>query len=136
MPVSARFALLTALLVVVWTHDVRADRKTVCTITVNSPDEKEIFRRSLPPDDFQFVELVERGRPDWLASACRKDVRCDVLLISGHFDDGTEFYSDRLDVRESLPVEEMQRASCSDSCPGLFSQLKEVYLFGCNTLQA
>ena len=24
--------------------------------------------------------------------------------------------------------------SCSDSCPGLFSQLKEVHLFGCNTL--
>src|SRR5437764_1087971 len=136
MPVSARFALLTALLVVVWTHDVRADRKTVCTITVNSPDEKEIFRRSLPPDDFQFVELVERGRPDWLASACRKDVRCDVLLISGHFDDGTEFYSDRLGARESLPTDELERASCSDSCPGLFSQLKEVYLFGCNTLQA
>jgi len=136
VPVSTKFALLAALLVVTWTHDVRADKKTVCTITVNSPDEKEVFRRSLPDDDFQFVELVERGRPDWLASACRKDVRCDVLLISGHFDDGTEFYSDRLDVRESLPVEEMQRASCSDSCPGLFSQLKEVYLFGCNTLQA
>jgi hypothetical protein len=30
----------------------------------------------------------------------------------------------------------MERASCSDSCPGLFSQLKEVYLFGCNTLNA
>ena len=28
----------------------------------------------------------------------------------------------------------MERASCSNSCPGLFSQLKEVYLFGCNTL--
>jgi hypothetical protein len=28
----------------------------------------------------------------------------------------------------------MERVSCSDSCPGLFSQLKEVYLFGCNTL--
>src|SRR2546422_1856553 len=136
MSASTKFAFLAALLVVTWAHDVRADKKTVCTITVNSPDEKEIFRRSLPQDDFQFVELVERGRPDWLASACRKDVRCDVLLISGHFDDGTEFYSDRLDVRESLPVEEMQRASCSDSCPGLFSQLKEVYLFGCNTLQA
>ena len=136
MSASVKLALLAALLVAAWTYDVRADKKTVCTITVNSPDEKEIFRRSLPQDDFQFVELVERGRPDWLASACRKDVRCDVLLISGHFDDGTEFYSDRLDVRESLPVEEMQRASCSDSCPGLFSQLKEVYLFGCNTLQA
>ena len=32
-------------------------------------------------------------------------------------------------------VEEMERASCSDSCPGVFSQLKEVYLFGCNTLK-
>ena len=136
MSASLKLALLAALLVVAWTHDVRADKKTVCTITVNSPDEKEIFRRSLPEDDFQFVELVERGRPDWLASACRKDVHCDVLLISGHFDDGTEFYSDRLDARESLPVDEMERASCSDSCPGLFSQLKEVYLFGCNTLQA
>ncbi len=35
---------------------------------------------------------------------------------------------------EFLPVEEMERASCSPSCSGLFSQLKEVYLFGCNTL--
>src|SRR4029079_3533868 len=47
-----------------------------------------------------------------------------------------EFYSDRIDARESLPVDEMERVSCSDSCPGLFSQLKEVYLFGCNTLNA
>jgi hypothetical protein len=133
---SAKFVLLTALLFVMWAHDARADKKTVCTITVNSPDEKEVFRRNLSQDDFQFVELVERGRPDWLESACRKGVSCDVLLISGHFDNGTEFYSDRLDTREFLPVDEMERASCSDSCPGLFSQLKEVYLFGCNTLNA
>src|SRR6266700_2178437 len=131
-----KFGLLGALLVAVWPHDARADKKTVCTITVNSPDEKEVFHRNLSRDDFQFVELVERGRPDWLESACRKGVTCDVLLISGHFDNGTEFYSDRLDSREYLPVDEMERASCSDSCPGLFSQLKEVYLFGCNTLQA
>ncbi len=77
---------------------------------------------------------MERGRPDWLASACRQGVRCDLLVISGHFDSGTEFYSDRLGARESLPVAEMERASCSDSCPGVFSQLKEVYLFGCNTM--
>jgi len=133
---SAKLVLLAALLGAAWAHDVRADKKTVCTITVNSPDEKEVFRRSLPQDEYQFVELVEKGRPDWLASACRKGVRCDVLLISGHFDDGTEFYSDRLDARESLPVDELERASCSDSCPGLLSQLKEVYLFGCNTLEA
>ena len=110
--------------------------KTVCTITVNSDDEREVLRRNLPPGDYGFVELVDRGRPDWLASSCSKGVRCDVLVISGHFDGGTEFYTDRLDVREYLAVDELERASCSDSCPGLFSQLKEVYLFGCNTLNA
>src|SRR6185436_3950226 len=92
--------------------------------------------RSLPPDKFTFVELVERGRTDWLESACRQGVRCDVLVISGHYDGGNECFSDQLNAKEFLPVDEMERASCSDSCSGLFSQLKEVYLFGCNTLNA
>ena len=107
----------------------------MCTITVNSPDEKEIFRRNLPQEDFQFVELVERSRR-WLESACQKGIRCDVLVISGHYDGGTQVCSDRLDARWYLPIGEMERVSCSDSCPGLFSQPKEVYLFGCNTLNA
>jgi len=136
MPLLQRIALLTALVAGLWPLVVRAEPKTVCTITVNSADERETFRRNLPSDQYRFVELVERGRPDWLASACRSGVRCDMLLISGHFDGGDEFYSDKVDARESLPVDEMERVSCSDSCPGLFSQLKEVYLFGCNTLNA
>ena len=111
-------------------------KQTVCTITVNSADEKETFRRYLPASKYKFVELVERGRPDWLASACQARVSCDVLVISGHYDGGNEFFSDRLDVSEHLPVDEMERVSCSDSCPGLFSQLKEVHLFGCNTLNS
>src|SRR6266849_1103871 len=136
MPTFTKFFFLTALLAGVWAHDANADKKTVCSITVNSPDEKEAFRRSLPPDKYQFVELVERGRSDWLESACRQGIRCDVLVISGHYGGGNEFFSDQLDAREFLPVAEMERVSCSDSCPGLFSQLKEVYLFGCNTLNA
>ena len=122
-------------LLVAATLDAHAGpKRTVCTITVNSSDEKDLLRRRLPADAYDFVELVEAGRPDWLASACRAGIRCDALVISGHFDGGTEFYSDRLDVRESLPVEALERASCSASCPGVFSHLKEVYLFGCNTL--
>ncbi|HSB23261.1 MAG TPA: hypothetical protein VLE94_09150 [Burkholderiaceae bacterium] len=109
-------------------------QRTVCTITVNSPDEKEAFRAHLPASKYRFVELVERGRPDWLASACRASVSCDVLIISAHYDGGNEFFSDQLDVNESLTVTELERVSCSDSCPSLFSRLKEVYLFGCNTL--
>jgi hypothetical protein len=133
---AAKIALLFALLTAVWGFpEARAAKSTVCTITVNSPDEKQTFRRYLPEDKYQFVELVERGRPDWLASACRQRVRCDVLIISGHFN-GAEFFSEHLDSNEFLPVAEMERASCSNSCPGLFSQLKEVYLFGCNTLNA
>ena len=134
MSTSTKIFFLTALFVAAWAPIVHAEKKTVCSITVNSADEKETFRRYLPPDKYQFVELVERGRPDWLESACRQGVRCDVLVISGHYDGGNEFFPDRLEADEFLPVAEMERVSCSESCRGLFSQVKEVYLFGCNTL--
>ncbi len=111
-------------------------QKTVCTVTINSSDERDAFQRHLPRDNYRFVELVQRGQPDWLASACRRGVTCDALIISGHFDDGTEFYTDRFDDREFLTMHELQQASCSASCNGLFAQLKEVYLFGCNTLKS
>jgi hypothetical protein len=109
--------------------------KTVCTVTINSPDERDTFKRHLPPDEYRFVELVQRGQPDWLAQACQRRVSCDALIISGHFDDGIEFYPDRFENQEALTVHELQRASCSASCNSLFAQLKEVYLFGCNTLK-
>lgn len=110
-----------------------AQKTTVCTITVNSPDEKEAFRRHLPKDRFEFVELVEKGRTDWLARSCARGIRCDMLIISGHLA-GRSFFSDRLESKDQLPLDEMERVSCSDSCPGLFGNLKEVFLFGCGTL--
>jgi len=77
---------------------------------------------------------VEKGREDWLRSSCQKQVQCDVLVISGHFNAGETFYSDKVDVDEHLQVDELERAACSNSCPALFSHLKEVYLFGCESL--
>jgi hypothetical protein len=115
---------------------VEAAPKTVCTVTINSPDERDTFQRFLPPDQYRFVELVQRGHPDWFAQACRSGVTCDALIISGHFDDGNEFWTDHYDDREKLTVYEMQHAACSASCSTLFSQLKEAYLFGCNTLKS
>src|SRR5262249_41619902 len=126
MRMSASPFVLAALFAVVGAPQASGEQKTVCTITANSPDEKGAFRRALPPDKYRFVELVERGRADWLASACRAGVRCDVLIISGHYDGGHEFFSDRTEAQEFLPVDEMERVACSDSCPGLFSRLKEV----------
>jgi hypothetical protein len=125
---------LCAVALSLWTPLAAGQKQTVCTITVNSADEKEAFRRHLPADKYQFVELVERDRPDWLASACRAGIACDVLIISGHYDGSSEFFSDRLELSEHLPVDELERVSCSASCPGLLSRLKEVHLFGCNTL--
>jgi hypothetical protein len=112
----------------------QAQKQTVCTITINSADEKETFRRFLPQDKYQFVELVERNRRDWLASSCEAKVSCDILIISGHHGEGNVFFSDSLDKNEYLPIDELERVSCSGSCPSLFANLKEVYLFGCNTL--
>jgi len=136
MSILSKLLVVVAFSATAWAPAAGAEKATVCTITVNSPDEKETFSRYLPADKYQFVELVERGRADWLDSACRAGVRCDVLIVSGHYDGGNEFFSDQIEAREFLPVDEMERASCSGSCSGLFSQLKEVYLFGCNTLNA
>ena len=124
-----------ALAAAAWPGWAAAAPKTVCTVTINSPDERDVMMRQLPAGEYRFVELVQHGQPDWWAQACRSGVRCDALVISGHFDDGSEFYTDRFENHEALPVEDLQQASCSDSCSGLFSQLKEVYLFGCNTLK-
>jgi hypothetical protein len=132
-PRCAALALFGLALLGGWAAPAQADKRTVCTITVNSADEKEAMRRHLPASQYEFVELVETGRPDWLESACQKHVKCDVLVVSGHFN-GHDFFSDQLDAREYLPVAEMERVSCSNACPGLFSQLKEVYLFGCTSL--
>jgi hypothetical protein len=111
-----------------------AGKKTICTITVNSPDEREAMRARLPKGDYEFVELVEKGRPEWLRSACERKVQCDALVISGHFNAGEDFYSDKIESREHLRMDELERASCSESCPGVFANLKEVYLFGCESL--
>src|SRR3954469_20253442 len=130
-PAAAAWACLLALAAAFAHAEDR--RQVVCTITVNSADEREAFRRFLPPDRFDFVELVESGRPDWLASSCRRGVECDVLVVSGHFA-GSEFYSSRPETRETLKVDEIGRVQCSGSCD-VFSKLKEVYLFGCDSLK-
>ena len=134
MPIPRRFALLIALLAALSSLEAHAGKKTVCTITVNSSDEKEAIRSRLPKGEYEFVELVEKGRPDWLRSSCQKAIQCDALVVSGHFNAGDTFYSDKIEKNEYLQVDELERASCSNSCPGLFSRLKEVYLFGCESL--
>ena len=131
MPPRIAVFLAAALLLPLAAH---AGKKTICTITVNSSNEWQALRRHLPEGDYDFVELLQKGRDDWLADACHRGVQCDALVISGHFNAGDTFYSDKVGNEEALKVDELERASCSASCPGIFAKLKEVYLFGCESL--
>lgn len=127
--------ILFFLFFVLWSYSVSA-RRTVCSVTINSSDEIEIFKEQLKGDDFDFIELVplsEESRPNnvhWFQTACRQNHKCDVLVISGHF--GGLFFGE--ENHYILPVEMMEQKACSHTCEGLLSNVTEVFLFGCNTL--
>ncbi len=125
-------AFLVASLVILQSSPVMA--KTICSITINSSNEKQTFQNRIKQTDpqTQFVELTSKGnRENWLQKACESGVQCDSLIISGHF--AWAFFSEKANGYQ-MTSEEMQTASCSRKCQGIFSQPKEIFLFGCNTL--
>ena len=108
----------------------------VCSITINSSDEIEIFKEFLPAQDFDFVELLphtvnekQDHSTHWFDRACEQNYYCDILVISGHF--GGTFFGQS---GYSLPTELMEEKSCQNKCHGILSGVKEIFLFGCNTL--
>lgn len=119
-------------------------RFTVCSITINSDDEIQTFRKYLPEHEFRFVELTELASAtpvapsdSWFGRACEADLRCDVLVLSAHFGNtyaghyGTTFAGRS---GHTLALEELERRRCDASCPGVLSSPLEVFLFGCQTL--
>ena len=115
-----------------------SSKPTVCTVTINSTDEKEVFQNYLEKD-FNFVELTTLGEEniseeensseeDWFLGACQSGVQCDILVISGHF--GGSFFGSS---GYYLSLSELQRRSCQERCSGILKKPKEVFLFGCNT---
>ena len=108
-------------------HSLDQKKPTVCSMTLNSKDEREIFKSHLK-ESFNFVELVNPNNEDWLKNACDSQIQCDILVISGHF--GGSFFG----TSGRLSVETLENSSCQKSCAGVFQSLKEVFLFGCNTM--
>jgi hypothetical protein len=91
--------------------------RTVCTITINSADEKQALQGAPAAGSYKFVELVQRGRQDWLRSPASRASNATsssspatsmpaILLLGPH--------------RQSdhFAIDELERAACSDSCPG------------------
>ena len=102
-------------------------KPTVCSMTLNSKDEREMFKKHLG-DAFNFVELVNPDDEEWLKKGCESQIQCDILVVSGHF--GGSFFGSS----GRLSMEALENSSCQSSCKGLFKSPKEVFLFGCNTM--
>lgn len=104
---------------------------TICTATINSSNEKAVFEEVAASNKERFnpiVELTDFG-DDWFKKACESHIRCDQLVISGHF--GGNFFGES---GLSLKFNELEDQSCSRTCEGIMSSPLEVFLFGCNTL--
>ena len=102
-------------------------KPTVCSMTLNSKDEREMFKKHLG-NAFNFVELVNPDDEEWLKKGCESQIQCDILVVSGHF--GGSFFGSS----GRLSMEALENSSCQSSCKGLFESPKEVFLFGCNTM--
>lgn len=111
----------------------------VCTITINSNNEAKTFQKYLSQGEnknrFKFIELTHYqsapDKNDWFDRSCKADVQCDILVISGHF--SGRFFSDYNSILD-FSQEQMEKATCENSCSGIMQKPKEVFLFGCNTL--
>ena len=140
---SARARLIAvstvlALLAGLGPASAKAAKKLVCTVTLNSDNEKNAFVRYLDNSEFDFVELAPQegsferdhvSEPAWFRRACREKVQCDILVVSGHF--GGNFFGE---TGLTLPLQALEKAACDTSCDGILKHPQEVYLFGCNTL--
>ena len=111
----------------------------VCVVSLNEPQEADVFRSSLDPARFEFIDVRAAANaahlptPDdaaapWLANACTPEVSCDIMVYTAEF--AGRFFG----TQGSLGLQEMEEASCQARCAGLFRQPTEVFLLACNTL--
>lgn len=116
-------------------------RLQACVISLNEPNELEVFRTHLDRKHFDVVDIraaASAGRPpdsgagaggSWLLNACTPQTSCDLIVYSAEFAGG--FFGKQ---GASLSLQEMEEASCQARCAGLFRQPQEVFLLACNTL--
>ncbi len=112
----------------------------ICSITINSNNEIRTVEKKTSKRFFNYTELTalqpkdSKDKEAWFDEACKKNVRCDVLLVSGHHTTyGREFYGDNKENLK-LSLQKLMSHSCSKTCEGVLSDPIEVFLFGCNSL--
>ncbi len=123
---------ITVLFSALSTFSAPSSSINVCSITINSSEEINLFKKHLGPQGFKFIELTDYARRDpknWFSNACEAGVRCDILVVSGHFAGG--FFGPS---GIELTLDTLTANRCSKKCDGILKQPREVFLFGCNTL--
>src|SRR5437879_10426474 len=83
---------LIATLLLVGLASPAAARLRVCTLAFNGPEEVDVFRTHLRPEDFEIVDLSSvlapaptDGTTASLATRCPADLHCDVVVVSAEF---------------------------------------------------
>lgn len=143
----AKFKYLILVFLYFISQKAIAQPKVICSMTINSTNEIEAFKKRLNTNDYEHIELAPKAdlsKMDkieaikyrdggWFEQACSEQVDCDVLIISAHFGPLGQFTGEALDSY-SLTLHKMEEYACSAKCSGILNHPKEVYIFGCNSL--
>lgn len=118
---------------------ISRQKETICTITINSSEEKKVLLNYLPSSKFQVVELATNGyendygsrKTAFLADACNTlnlhKVKCDQVIISTHFGN---YYWGESGLR--FNIDDLEQLSCSNVCSNVLSSPKTKIAFACN----
>jgi hypothetical protein len=100
-----------------------AKKLNFCSITLNSSDEIEYFKKNLASDEFKFTELTrdsDNFDKDWMEASCKRhsSLNCDVLLISGHFA-GEVFFGVNGQSGRRVFTHHLLDKVCNESCDNI-----------------
>src|SRR5438034_10664775 len=83
---------LIATLLLVGLASPAAARLRVCTLAFNGPEEVDVFRTHLRPEDFEIVDLSSvlapsptEGTTASLVTCCPSHLHCDAVVFSSEF---------------------------------------------------
>ena len=117
-----------------------AEKINFCSITLNSSDEINFFKKNLPQKQFNFIELTDETtdfETDWMEKSCQRNstTQCDILLISGHFA-GEVFFGVKRNSGRRVFTHHLLDKVCNQTCDHILKSPKLVFLFGGHTLSS